>query len=483
MPSDVVDPGRARIGAARREVLTREPVRGVPAAVPAPTSGDPAEGIAELAGKALDNLADSLGGALRSRGGPEQLEKALQDALLATAKAHGTSLVEAAPMGKTLLVAFGVSRAFADGVGEELEKVNKRLGAEYDALIRSFGDTIGPDEDAAIRKLRRWQSRSTRELGGLVEAGLRRAGSHALDLALEAAKDALTRPYEKVIDGLAKEFVARDEAFAALNGLITGAPGEIPSQRREVERQFLAFALRLWVKQLEDKQLAEQLDPLLRASSSGLTADVALLATLIDIAARGTYARVTHGTFLDDRALQEMRKELEWEAWEAARRLARRMGLGTNVKVAEDGGTHPAGSTISVPEVVYERLERGTADPSDALRRFRTRELVYDEFVIGLRARLMLVGKAHQRAIDRAPASRRWDEYLRREALLRRERTRADEQARRALNKLLAEFEGLLPPDVLDRPRRLESGWLIHLPIVSRRNTNGGLSDKPEDDR
>jgi hypothetical protein len=304
-------------------------------------------------------------------------------------------------------VAFDISVAFADGVGEELEKVNQRLVAEYDSLIRSVGSEIGPDELAAMQRLRGWQARSTRELNGIIEAGLERAMRRALEKALGELASGLRSRYEKLVGGLAQDFVATNEVFAALNGVVVRAAEEIPPQRRAVERAFFSFAVRLWIKQLADVRLAKDLEPVMRDHGAGRSPDVALLASLIDIAARGTYASVTRNTFLDDASLARIRAEIEWEAWESARTVARRLGIGTRVTASVDGQTHLDGSAIRVPPHDFARLERGGQAPSDGLQRWKAALLVHQEFEHGLRARLQLIGSAHQRAIDRTPARRR----------------------------------------------------------------------------
>jgi hypothetical protein len=486
------DASRRQLRDARVRVLNRDPVlrdgtttrahkTGVSSAVDPAAERRSDDWLANVR-RALDNVADAL--ARKSKDDePAALEKALQEAIEKTATQYAASLVDKAPFGKTMLLALELSVAFADGLGDELDRINSELTKEYDDLIRGLPEEIGPDELAGYQRLRQYKATQVKQLEKLVAAGAERAGRKALDKLLGAAASKLKQAFGDVINQLAKQFVARNEVLAAFNGALSDVAGRIPAQRAQIERMFLSFAVKVWVDQLGDEKLSERLKPVLERSKSTLPIDVALLASVLEIATVEGYAAATQGTSLDPRVLAEVRDGMKWAALEQARKLVRRLtATGKAVDVSASGQIEADPGGIKLPRAQYElvMIEPGGAGP-DVLRRWEARKYAFWGLLQGLRDALYVTGASSQRRIDRTAAERRHDVWLQLESALRQRLTHDRQKARTAWVAIVAEFEGVIPPDELVQLGTPDD-FNLYPPKVSRHAPNGGLSDRPEDD-
>lgn len=211
--------------------------------------------ILEGTAKALEVGFDALG---EWKSDPNaDLGKVLADGLVAEAKKAAidqtVSTVKKIPCGAALIEGIKLSLAFANGVGAELQKVNRSLRAEYDAkeqLILQSDDMTQESIDA-LRELSSYQLNAARKLNGILRAGVDAAFSQAFDDVVDGLGKVLNDNREAFVRHVAKE----DELLSILNGGASTLFGSADETRGKL----LAFMVKGFVRQLPKSRLRNAL--------------------------------------------------------------------------------------------------------------------------------------------------------------------------------------------------------------------------------
>ena len=218
-----------------------------------------------IAQRAMGQLEKSFNEATESN---DEIDKIIQDAMIKFAedelKRQGLSLVKKIPLGKALVVGAKISLAMADGIGQELGKVNLELSADYQRDLersRDTGDGLSEEAIDAIRRLSRWQLNSVESLERIIKAGIRAAISKAISEAASLGGKVLEEGLNRFANDLAKN----SEMVTFVSQMIDDLVGNPDSQERKGQAKMVKFLIERYVAQIEKSRFRNGLSDLVKS--------------------------------------------------------------------------------------------------------------------------------------------------------------------------------------------------------------------------
>ena len=397
-----------RVDGARNRAIAPAHKTGVGSVKPETDEGSLDTAI-ELLDKGLGASRDFLKAATSKEGRAdaamsEEMRKVLDELI----KSEAEEMVEALPYGKALVLAFKLSVAFANGAGQALVEVNKRLIERYQREIGQMSDEVDERTYAILQDVRTWQAHAVGELDGILAKGLEAALNEFLDFVGDYLKGKATGIAKDVCGQLAKQMLKRFDLLAIFSQGIEKMAKPIPEGRGRVERTVFSYVAQMFLDQLPKSVATDALQGAAKGVRSEGPVDAKVLTGLMS-------ALVNDGAEEYGRAIgvDEAKAGLREMIIDKARAV---MSVATGVKLTESktGKVAMKGNTVEVPPELLAELNRPPGEISaEERRRFFDRHTEYLSYVERHRLRLTAIKVRYQKRVDRTAAEGRDDVWVR----------------------------------------------------------------------
>lgn len=301
----------------------------------------------------LEAIADGIGSWRQSP--PADLQSAvvasIREATLKAAEATTDNI----PLVKGMKVGVQMSLVFADAVGQALVQVNAELDSSYrqSDFMASPGDGLSEADVEAIRRLRRWQLTSVQRGSDILAAGLEAVVSEGIRRALTWMSGAALQAAAGVATQLLNHVLNQSAMQSLLAAALCDLRNKVPVTRLSLYKELGSMVIALYVRQLDDPGLRQDLAPLARLGGS-LPTDKMLLGTLASLLVEPALRRINVA----------LRAEIAARAREIVTRLraAGQQVLGGPAAVSGDA------AGITVPRLALIEIEQGETMADAALQ-------------------------------------------------------------------------------------------------------------------
>jgi len=327
----------------------------------------------------------------------------MRKTLEADAKSTAKEALLALPLANTLAIATELSAAFADGAGAALARTNAELIKRYDI---HWDNDVTPEVEAKLHETRRFQGIGAQQLRPIFTEAFAAAAVKAAELTIDRVTGAVAKMFTKLINDAAtqsaKRLIASNEVTAAVNEALASATASIPEARRRLEKKLFVSSLNLWLSQISNKRLAENLKSIAPFESKEQV-DVALVAGLLKFITTSAYADAGRRIGLTRETLEQAGNELRWLVLDQTRVIV--MRLGDRVQPSTAGTVATDGNTVSVPTDLYQRVTQPPETAAQAEARFAEREAAFYAYLDATAAKLGAERAILQERIDEAAHS------------------------------------------------------------------------------
>lgn len=376
----------------------------------------------------------------KRQGDDDAFYKVVQQTFEEIIKEEAKDAVSKVPFGKAILKTIELSEAFAIGVGEALDEVNKELEQKYD-FNRLSPDEVTERDFELMQQMRRHPAQATEKLSGILRQGLLKVAEKLIRDLFKTAVDKLQEVIRKLAGQIATNLTKQHELMAIFNEAVSGAAGKIPDGRERVERLAFHSVSSAFFGQLGNEALAQRLKPILDATKSKEPIDVALLSAVIEIIMHRSYESYARRVPVE-------------QGWDDLRQLLIGQAYTLLLRSKKSGILIEAGPTLEVKEVqpdnrlimtipggLLAEIERPREGPTETERqRFEYREREYYALRDKLRITIQAKELQYQRRINKTPEEDRRETSMRLQNKLVTERIEGLNQLGEVRKLIIREF-------------------------------------------
>jgi hypothetical protein len=333
----------------------------------------------------------------------KSLQKTIEDMI----KTKGKEIFEeVVPFGGVFVMTFQLSVAFAQGIGDALEKVNKTKHDKYKEMIDGIMNAQeGYDQEQKenLKALTQYQMINTGELPGILRSGLDNVYDFIKDALLEKTIDLIKDTVGELAKQIAKNLINTNEVIAIFSGAAQAAANDIPLRRRQVESLVLYHLSLAFVDQFADEKLKNSLAwALKKTDEKDDTIDVAILTGIIK-----TYMVIFLGAYreyiIGEDNIVKLKDALGLQAKKVSKDI---QDKGKHELVESTGQLEIKPDHIGIPIGVYSQIFNGGI-PTEAdwqkMKHYRQRMDQFKYYIHGLKLSLESKAGRFQRILNEIP--------------------------------------------------------------------------------
>jgi len=164
----------------------------------------------------------------------------------------GLDAADTIPLLKAIKVSVELSKIFADGVGESLNKTNAQLARSYrqGELVGGGSDGLSAEDIEAIQNCRRWQANSVGQINSILLAGIEAVGENLIARALTWASSEVVDAASGVAKQLVGHYLTQSGTQAMLADALTELGSGIPATRAKFYKEVGTTVVSLYLRQL-----------------------------------------------------------------------------------------------------------------------------------------------------------------------------------------------------------------------------------------